>query len=187
MRFAEATKEAFSFLEGAGFRLTESDPVRVRYESRRAFVTIDWERPSGELNVFLGLHPRKGEESEAFSLSDLLSMQNVDVPERKMPFQVAEEGKLKPFIDKLADDTRSHAQPALTGDRIFFRRLSAYRHAQAQAFVRDLSLRNIRTEVEKAWRERELDTVIDLYSSIEDQLTASERAKLAYAKRHQRR
>ena len=36
-------------------------------------------------------------------------------------------------------------------------------------------------EAEKAWKGRELDKVVRLYASIEDQLTVSEKAKLAYA------
>ena len=107
------------------------------------------------------------------------------LPERKVPFQVAEEGKLKPFIDKLAEDTQRHAQAALAGDRLYFRRLQAYRNAQAQLYMRDMELRRVRAEADKAWQKRELDKVVHLYASIEDQLTVSEKAKLAYAKQHQ--
>jgi len=185
MRFAEAAKQAFSFLERAGFRLTESDPAQLKYESVQVFVTIEWDVRSGELEVFLSLQPRKGKARDSFSLRDLLGMEGVDAPERKMPFQVAEEGKLKPFIDKLAEDTRRHAQPALAGDRMYFRRLRAYRNAQAQMYMRDMELRRVRAEADKAWQKRELDKVVRLYASIEGQLTVSEKAKLAYAKQHQ--
>jgi hypothetical protein len=109
----------------------------------------------------------------------------VDVPERNIPLQVAEEDKLGPFLDKMAEDTRVYAQPALAGDRMFFRRLNAFRSAQAQTYMRDMERRRVRTEAEKAWQKRELDKLIALYTSIEDQLSASEKAKLAYAKQHQ--
>jgi hypothetical protein len=39
-----------------------------------------------------------------------------------------------------------------------------------------------RSEADKAWQQRELEKVIALYTAIEDELTASEKAKLAYAK-----
>jgi hypothetical protein len=185
MRFSEAAKQAFSYLERAGFRLAQVDPDRLQYEAAQAFVTIEWDARSGELNVFVGLQPRKGEPRDAFSLTDLLAMENVDVPEWKMPFQVAEEDKLGPFLDKMAEDTRVHAQPALAGDRMFFRRLNAHRSAKAQTYMRDMELRRVRTEADKAWQKRELDKLIALYTSVEDQLTASEKAKLAYAKQHQ--
>lgn len=184
MQFAEAAKQAFSFLEHAGFRLTERDSVRLRYESTQAFVVIEWDPRSGELDVLIGPQPKKGESRDAFSLTDLLRMEDVDVPERKIPFQVADESRLKPFIDKLAEDTRSHAQPALTGDRMFFRRLRDFRNAQAQGYMRDMELQRIRAEAKKAWQNRELDKLISLYTLIEDRLTASEKAKLAYAKKY---
>jgi hypothetical protein len=101
-----------------------------------------------------------------------------------MPFQIAEEGRLRPFLDKLAEDTRVHAQPALAGVRMFFRRLKAFRSAQAQAYMRDMELCRIRSEAQNACQKRELDRLITLYTAIEDELTASEKSKLVYAKQH---
>ena len=40
----------------------------------------------------------------------------------------------------------------------------------------------VRVKAEKAWKQRELGKLIALYTSIEEDLTASEKAKLAYAK-----
>jgi hypothetical protein len=114
-------------------------------------------------------------------------MEGVDVAGRKMPFQVAEEDKLRPFLDKLAEHMQAHAQLALAGDRMFFRRLNAFRSAQAQMYWRGVELRHVRTEADKAWQKRELTKLIALYSSIEEELTASEKAKLAYAQQHQAR
>jgi hypothetical protein len=185
MQFSDAAMRAFSFLEGAGFRLVQRDRDQLRYETAEVLVTIEWDARSGELNVFFGLQPRKGEQPDALSLRDLLGMEGVDVPERTMPFQVAEESQLRPFLDKLAEDTRVHAQPALAGDRMFFHRLQAFRNAQAQAYMRDMELRRVRAEADKAWQKRDLEKLIGLYTPIEDQLTASEKAKLAYAKQHQ--
>jgi len=184
MHFPDMAKQAFSFLQGAGFRLVESNPARVHYETAQAFVTIEWDARSGELNVFTGPQPRKGEERDAFSLTDLLAMKGVNVPGRQIPFQVAEESKLRPFLDILAEETQVHAQSALAGDRMFFRRLKAFRSAQAQTYMRDMEVRRIRTEADEAWRKRQLDKLVALYTSIEDKLSASERAKLVYAKQH---
>lgn len=184
-RFPDMAKRAFSFLEDAGFRLVQCDPSGLQYETAQVFVTIEWDSRSGELNVYVGLQPRKGKPRDTFSLRDLLGMEGVEVPERKMSFQVAEESRLGPFLDKLAEDTRAHAQPALAGDRMYFHRLEAFRHAQSQAYMRDMKLQQVRSEAEKAWRKRELDKVIGLYASIEDDLSESEKGKLAYARQHQ--
>ncbi len=67
MRFPGAAKRAFSFLEDAGFRLVRRDPDQLQYETPQVLVTIEWDARSGELNVFLGLQPRKGGTRDAFS------------------------------------------------------------------------------------------------------------------------
>jgi hypothetical protein len=187
MRFAEATQQAFSFLEHAGFRLTQSSPVRLHYEAAQAFVTIDWDVRLGELNVWVGFQPKDGEAREKFSLTDLLAMEGVDAAEARMPFQVYDASKLRPFLDRLAVDTQVHARLALAGDRMFFRRLDAYRTAQSDRYWRNREVGRIRTEAEKAWQKRELGKLIALYSSIKEDLTASERAKLTYAKLREKR
>jgi hypothetical protein len=184
IRFAESAKRAFSFLEDAGFRLKHHELSRLHYETEQVFLTVEWDRRSGELNVFVGPQPTKGEPPDPISLRDLLSTMGVNEPEAKTPFQVAEEHRLGPFLDKLAEDTRVHAGPALAGDRMFFRWLRTSRTARAQAHTQEIEIRRIRGEAEMAWRKRELDKLIDLYASIEDHLTASERAKLSYARRH---
>lgn len=181
-RFGDMAKRAFSFLESAGFRLVQGEQHALRYETAQVFVAIEWDARSGELNVYLGLQPKKGERADAFSLGDLLSMEQMGKPSRTMPFQVADESRLEPFLKELATEMRAHAAPALYGDRMYFRRLEAFRHAQSQAYMRDMELRHIRAEAEKAWRERNYDEVARLYTSIEHDLSESERGKLAYAK-----
>lgn len=162
MRFVDAARHAFSFMEDAGFRLTQSGPARLQYETVLVVVTIEWDARSGELDVLVGLQPEKGEARDAFSLADLLAMENVDVLERKMPFQVIEESKLGPFLERLAADTQANAQPALDGDRMYFRRLNTFRSAQARSLLRDMELRRARSEAETAWEKRDLERLIDL-------------------------
>lgn len=183
-RFSNMAQRAFSFLEDAGFRLVKRDSTRLQCETDKVVVAVEWDSRSGEINVFVGRRPRNDGPQDAFSLRDLLAMQDVQVPERRMPFQVSEEGRLGPFLEKLAEDMRTYGQPALAGDRVFFRRLRAFRSAKSHAYMRDMELRHVRSEAEKAWRKRELDKVIELYSSIENDLTESERSKLDYARRH---
>lgn len=185
--FSSMARQAFSFLSGAGFHLTQSGELQLRYEDAQVFVTVEWDSRSGELEVFLGLQSLKNQAGGAFSLTDLLAMEGVYLTKHRMPFQVAEEGKLSSFLQKLAEEMQAHAQPALAGDRMFFRRLETFRRTRAQTYMREMEHRRARMEADVAWRKRELDRVIALYSSMEDHLTASEKAKLAYARQHQTR
>ena len=151
-------------------------------QSNQAVAVVEWNPRSGELEAFTGLLPKKGESQETLSLSDVLNMQGAEAPKRRMPFQVADEDHLAPFLQKLAQDTRAHAQPALAGDRMFFRRLETFRSTQSQAHMRDMELRRVRSEAEKAWRDRDLSSLIRLYASIESDLSESEKVKLDYAR-----
>lgn len=184
MKFSSMAKKAFLFLEEIGYRCVEDNLDRLEYETALSFVTIEWDSRSGELNLYVGLKPKVGDPRDAYSLTDILAMENVDTPERRRPFQIAEESRLGPFIEKLAEDTQAYAQVALSGDRMFFRRLQAFRNAQAQTYMQDMKLSQIRGEAEEAWRERDLDKIIDLYTPIEKHLSKSEKVKLDYAREH---
>jgi hypothetical protein len=184
MRFSEPAKRAFSFLEGAGFKLVLLEPSRLRYETAGSVVRIEWDARSGEMNVFFGLQPAKGRPEDAFSLSDLLDMVGIEAPERRAPFQVADEKKLAPFLEKMANDVLVHAQPALSGDRMFFRRLQTFRESKSYEYMRSMRLRQVRAQADEAWRDRQLERVIALYGSIEDDLSESEKVRLAYARKH---
>lgn len=182
-RFPQMTRSAFAFLEAAGFRLVNSVADQLLYESAKAFVVITWDSRSGELNAFVGLIPRTGQAQDEYSLSDVMS--EAGLPESEcLPAQVADESRLKPFVDKLAVDLRERAQRALAGDRMYYRRLDAYRGARAEAYMRDMKLRQVRSEAEEAWRQRQYDRVANLYGSVESCLTEAESRKLEYAMQH---
>jgi hypothetical protein len=184
MRFSEIAERVFSFLEGAGFKLVQREPGSLRYETTSSMVSVEWDARSGEMNVFFGLQPIAGQHVDAFSLSDLLDMLGIDASERTAPFQVADEKRLAPFLEKMANDTRVHAQPALSGDRMFFRRLQTFRESQSQKYMRSMRLRQVRAKADEAWRDRQLESVVALYGSIEDDLSESEKVRLAYARKH---
>jgi hypothetical protein len=174
-------QRAFSFLEQAGFRQSESAPGLVTFESDRSFLIVSWSSRSGELDAFIGLTPRTGLPQDQYSLADV--MKAAGLPDCK-PAQVADESRLEPFIAMLADNVRTHAQAGLKGERMYFRRLEAYRSTNADAYMREMKLRQVRAEVEKAWRDRQFEKVVSLYASVEQHLTESEVRKLEYAKQH---
>ena len=120
-RFPDMTRHAFSFLEDDGYLITQRDATYIQYERASSVVEIRWDPRSGELDLLIGLRSRDDDPVHLFSLTDLLMMQNADVPAAKSPFQVSEERKLGPFLDELAKNLRTFAVQALAGDRMFFR------------------------------------------------------------------
>jgi len=79
----------------------------MRYENSQVFIAVEWDDPSGELNVYLGPRPRKGQRAAALSLNDALRMEEASA--RRMPFQVSDENRLEPFLEELATELRTHA------------------------------------------------------------------------------
>jgi hypothetical protein len=183
--FETLARRAFSFLEMAGFRVEAGGPGTLKYSTPHAFVKVEWEQRSGELNVFLGLQSSGDENGEPpFSLTDLLRMEHT-ASSSAQPFQVSDVRRLEPFLEKLAEDTRAHAQAALDGDRMFFRRLEIFRGAQAKLLTNEMRSRHLRAKAERAWKMKKFDEVVTLYGVIEDLLTDGEMAKLNYARKHQ--
>ncbi len=147
-KFHDMVRHAFSFLESAGFSLTRVNVSQFRCDSARAVVVIGWDARSGELEAFLGLRQSTGQAPDIYALTDILGMEGV--PNPKAPPPVADEGQLGPFVDRVASDIRVHAQPALVGDRMFFRRLETFRHANAKALTRSIAYKRISAQAEKA-------------------------------------
>jgi hypothetical protein len=184
-RFPEVAQRAFSFLADTGFSLTSCDAHRVQFDAPKAFLTIEWDPRSGELSLYLGPQPQKGRKRDAFSLRDVLLLESRHGSTAiKMPFHVAKENQLGPFLEKLATDTQMYAARALAGDRMYFRRLERFRHAEAEVSMRQMRLRQVRVKAEKAWQLKELEEVASLYGSIEGELTAAEKKRLSYSRKH---
>jgi len=181
--FSEMAMQAFSFLEDAGFRCTKNAPSLLCYESDLSFVTVSWDARSGELDASIGLLPQTGQVQDGYSIADVLGFAGLPESNSK-PAQVADMSRLEPFIATLAKNVYTYAQPALAGDRVYFRELEIFRNTKAVAFMQDMKLQQMRSEVQGAWRGRQYDRVVALYTPLKDYLTESETRKLEYAKQH---
>ena len=182
--FADMTANAFGFLTEAGFHTATKSAHGVEFESPTSVVTVCWDRRSGELEVYFELLPRNELSGGKYSLRDVLNTQGIQGENGGFTPQVTDVTHLRRWIDNVARAVRDHAQPALLGDRMFYRRLEIFRHSQAVAFTESIRLRHVRSAAESAWQEKDLKTVVTLYASIEPELTDVERLKLDYAKKH---
>lgn len=138
--FTELAERAFSFLDKDGFSITHSNHGELTYRKGRMFVTISWSSRSGELEVFIGPGD-PADQSSAFSATDILRMEGAISEKTNLPFQVVDEEKLGSFLQKLAGYVNSYAKPALAGDKMFFRRLAAYRNREATALMAEMHIR----------------------------------------------
>lgn len=182
--FTKQVESAFSFLIDKGFNIVKRTLTQLQYENQIAWVTIEWEPRSGEMNVLFGVKPKTNKPYDSFELNDILELEDIDLPERYKPFQMANENELEPFIKKLADDTRIYAKVALTGDKLYFKKLDKIRNTKSQAYLKNVQLKNTRQKADEAWKQGEFGRVIVLYKSIEQHLNEIEKGKLEYAIKH---
>jgi hypothetical protein len=184
LRFPEIVLKQFGFLEERGFHCVRKDVTLVRYESRQVFVNIYHGRASYELNAEIGLLTTSPEEKERpFSMGEIIaSMSPNSAP--FTPAQVSTLEALERFVPQLASAVKSYAGPALEGDAAFFEVLSNFRQKSSDSYLAELKLKHIRKEADKAWRNKDYATVIELYEPIQGDLKSSELKKLGYARGH---
>jgi len=182
--FIEQASNAFSFLNTKGFSIASLRHGELVYRKGRIFVTIDWSPKSGEIEVFIGPQKDIDDQNESYSLTDILRMEGVFDERINLPFQVPHENKLTPFLRQLAEYVESYAEPALAGDRMFFRRLASYRNREARAFMTEMQIRQLRDKAETAWSNKDYAKVVELYSSVDKKhLTKIEVERLEYSRK----
>lgn len=181
--FTALVRDAFAFLREAGFEVSATDARAIEFRSTDVIVLVSRSDRSGEIDVTFGLIEVAASAGH-YSLYDILAMEGVNGLSGPRPPQIADASRLGDWLRLMADDCLAHASPAIRGDRKFFSRLESFRHAQALRLTRDLRLRQIRAEIERAWHAREMDKVAALYDSIEPDLDAAEKLKRDYARKH---
>jgi hypothetical protein len=78
---------------------------------------------------------------------------------------------------------KKYSISALVGDQSWFDKLSNLRLERSNEFIKQMELNSVRSEVELAWQEKNYKHVVELYGSVEGDLTLAESKKLEYARR----
>ena len=86
-------------------------------------------------------------------------------------------------VERQACIVRRYAEPALRGNRRFFRQLRDLAEENASQLAVDSLVSQVRPKASEAFRERRFADAVSLYESIGDHLTVAERAKLKAARR----
>lgn len=179
--FEESVRRAFSFVQDFGFQWTNVSARVMRCESHTTFLELRWGRLSGELDAVLGLLPGSGTTKDQYSIFDAVRMSDSSAT-RTPPPQVRNDDDLPQFVSHLARLVVEFAEPALRGDRMFFRRLDTARSAYAERAAISSNVAQVRHRAEQAWREKNYERVVSLYESIAGDLTDAEAHKLRFAK-----
>jgi hypothetical protein len=181
--FPEAVKSSFKFLvDDFSFRCVREDATFVRFESNVVFVNVYHGRISFELNVEIG-ELAEGLPENPFTIGEILHLVNAKEAANYRPFQVHTFDSVKKFVSEIARLTKEYASPPLSGDHMFFHRLSELRTQRSNEYLKGIRLNRTRTDVEAAWHQKNYPRVIELYDSMHEDLTPAEAKRLAYAKK----
>jgi hypothetical protein len=182
--FSQAVLTSFRFLIAEfGFKCVKQETTLVRYESSSVFVNIYHGRSSYELGVEIGELRRNSDVPEfGFTLGEIISLTDTKIGSM-YPYQITKPELISKYISQLAELVKKYAVSALIGDRVFFEQLSSSQLRKSEEYIKDMKLTEVRTKGEVAWREKNYKQVVELYGSVEGDLTLSERKKLEYARR----
>jgi hypothetical protein len=187
--FAAVASEEFRFLSQSGFRLVELSDTLARYETDHRFVRVFHGRGSYELGVEIGRWIEVNGElrEQFFPLREVIDHQ-VDPGEVGYGGLAATDAQLvRKFVHQLGVWTRQFAMPLLTdGDQGAFSALSKANAQHAERHRDAVRASRLRAKADEAWRIRDLETVANFYSEIENELTSVElkrfeRSRLRYA------
>jgi len=181
--FSEAVQGAFGFLVAEfGFRITESNPTLVRYESERVFLNVYHGRRSYEIDVEIGRLPLV--ERRRYRLPDVLGAIAGLEDKRDTYFQASNGPVVERCVRAIADLVAKHYGPVLRGEPAVFDSIGAYTAERDAAYTKEVVQRPVRAAADKAWRAKDYEKVRELYGSIRNDLSPVERKRLDYAERH---
>jgi hypothetical protein len=183
--FSQAVLTSFRFLiTEFGFKCVKQETTLVRYESSGVFVNVFHGRSSYELGVEIGQLRKNLDIPEfGFTLGEIISLSDAKFGAMYRPYQITKPELITKYVEQIAELAKKYATSALVNDKGFFEQLSSLQLQKSDEYLKDMKLNQIRSEVEVAWREKNYKQVVELYGSVESDLTLSERKKLEYARR----
>jgi hypothetical protein len=134
---------------------------------------------SYEIDSVLGTN-MMGTTNFRMTILDILKAKNVNITNKL--FQASSESSLEIVVEKLANLIKEHAKEFLSGDIVAFKNVQRYIDNSTDKFEKRNKLSIVERRAELAWRNREYQTLIDLYSDILNDLNEIQKRRLAYAK-----
>ncbi len=179
--FEEAVLTEFRFLVSEyGFVQVGTDPSCVSYDRDGVRVTIRQDRESFELMATV----ERKDTGERFSVWEVARLHHApDVTERTF-LQASSRDRVEKFVPELARTLRMYGQNVLRGDTQEFLRLRGQQVRESNRFLREGRLQWVREQLPDLWQRQDYEQIVKLLEEVREQLSPSELAKLAFARRH---
>ena len=181
--FSKTVVESFKFLtDEYSFHLTMIEPTLVTFESPSLFINIYHGRRSFELGFEIG--EKVGPRDLHFSIGELIYLVDSQKGEEYQGLQASTQDRVGNLVPRLASLVKEYAADALKGNAKCFEALAALREQRGDALLKKWRLSGIRESADKAWKDKNLDRIVELYESMQGDLSAVESKRLQYAKKH---
>jgi len=182
-------KEHFLFLEfNFKFNLSKIEKknhyIYMEYRSNNVFICFSYGPPEYDVNFSFGMiGVGNNNEGSTFNSGDLVLLPDNEVLSSIIFFPGCLQHNLETSIVRLALFVKKHVKIYLEGNIEAYENLDYYRKLNYQNWQRKQEIKIHRDEGLSAWRNKEYIKVKEYFSKIKDNLTPSEKKKLAYAKK----
>jgi hypothetical protein len=183
LRFPEAVKLHFRFLEKFGFRIERKEVTLVRFCSEVVAVTVYHGRASYEIGIEFERISAPGEKYGL--LEALLFAQRAgrlkEVPQGS--FQTSTREGVETLVEKMASLVEAYAVSLLNGVSSTYEELRVHRIQGAAAYTKEVHNQAVRRQLDDAWQSKDFEAVARLYEQMQGPLSPSEFMRLEYAKK----
>ena len=180
--FADAVREHIApVLTAQGFTCCEAGPYMARFTSATITLAVSRDPVSYEIEVTFA---RKADPSRRCNLRDMLELASAPGRKDGAFFQASQPERVIECVRTIAGLLREYGKTVLAGEPTAFDRMAEISRLRNEAYTKEVVQKPIRKRAEEAWRNHDYLTVLDLYASIEADLTPIEKKRLEYAESH---
>ena len=179
-QFPETVEKEFEFILNHCFACVQSDESCVRYERDDSFVQISFDRS------MLGLHfgpLAQAPKRAGYTVAELLELIDPERGERYRDYIRSEIEDLATGIQRLAALFSLIVESGLLERAELFSELASQRAASPNDSEEQTRLVAQRRDLDLAWREKRYSDVVQLLDAYGGTLSASDSAKLEYARK----
>lgn len=175
LRFPEKAKSFFGFLRELGFSEIEVLPTLVRYRKDDVEVDIYHGRQSYEIGAGITAFGNR------YSISEIIRQFDPQFGERYRYASAAEPEGVIAALEELSSLMKRYCSSALNGDEKFFLNLEDERKSWAEEYALDVLVEQLRPKADEAFRQKDYQKVVEIYSRIKKRLTPAENKRLCIA------
>lgn len=178
LQFKKEVLAAFAFLESNyNFRCTKASDYVIRFEHENIYIEIIHDRLSFETFVQVGSIK---DDTECYDLNDVFHL-DVSDKTKNIFYQSSNPSGVKKCIKHLADAVKYYSEMLINEYEETFKSLSIARTKQSEEYMLEMELSQARENAAKAWKSKDYEQYIKVFSPLQKHLSKSELKKLKYA------